>query len=61
MLRKISRSIGAVLPGIILDAAGIAGVGLVAYGAWMIYPPAGFITGGVLVLAGVLLSSGKTP
>jgi hypothetical protein len=35
----------------------LAGAGSVAYGAWAIYPPAGFIVGGALVLlAGVRLA-----
>lgn len=37
------------------DAAGIAGASLIAYGAWRIYAPAGFIVGGALLLAGSLL------
>lgn len=36
------------------DAAGIAGAGLIAYGAWLVYHPAGFIVGGVLLLAGAV-------
>jgi hypothetical protein len=55
MLKAITRA----LPGTMLDAAGIAGAGLIAYGAWLIYPPAGFITGGALILAGVLRLSTK--
>jgi hypothetical protein len=34
------------------DALLIAGVGLVSYGAWLVYEPAGFIVGGVILLAG---------
>ena len=30
---------------------GLTGVGLVSYGAWLAWPPAGFLTAGVLVLA----------
>ncbi|MGW0795183.1 hypothetical protein [Streptomyces sp. NPDC002692] len=30
---------------------GLAGLGLVAYGAWLAWPPAGFLAAGVLVLA----------
>jgi len=41
----------------IRDVAGLAGASSVAYGAWAIYEPAGFIVGGILVLAGVLLSA----
>lgn len=29
----------------------LAGLGLVSYGAWLAWPPAGFLTAGVLVLA----------
>lgn len=30
---------------------GLAGLALVSYGAWLAWPPAGFLTAGVLVLA----------
>lgn len=36
------------------DLAGLAGAGLAAYGAWLIYEPAGFITGGALLIAGAV-------
>jgi hypothetical protein len=36
------------------DAAGVLAVASISYGAWLIYPPAGFITGGLLILAGVI-------
>ena len=29
---------------------GIAGAGLIAYGAYLVYPPAAFIIGGIIVL-----------
>lgn len=45
------------LPDLIRDAAGLAAVGSISYGAWLIYEPAGFIVGGILVLAGVIVSS----
>lgn len=32
-----------------------AGIISVAYGAWLAYPPAGFITGGMLLLGALLL------
>lgn len=38
------------------DAAGVIGAASIAYGAWLIYEPAGFIAGGTLVLAGVVAS-----
>jgi hypothetical protein len=45
------------LPAILTDLAGLVGVGLAAYGAWLIYEPAGFIVGGALLIAGALLVS----
>jgi hypothetical protein len=33
----------------------LAGWFLISYGAYSIYPPAGFITGGVLLVAGTIL------
>ncbi|MFF3643385.1 hypothetical protein [Streptomyces sp. NPDC002564] len=30
---------------------GLAGLGLVAYGAWLAWPPAGFVAAGLLILA----------
>lgn len=32
------------------DGAGLTGCALVAYGAWAIFPPAGFIIGGLILL-----------
>ncbi len=49
------RTIAEAAPGIVRDLAGLCGVGLVSYGAWLIYPPAGFITGGILLIVGALL------
>lgn len=37
-------------PHVILDAAGFAGAGLIAYGSWLIFVPAGFLVGGALLL-----------
>jgi hypothetical protein len=33
----------------------LAGAGLIAFGAWEVYRPAGPIVGGVLLIAGVIL------
>jgi hypothetical protein len=39
------------------DVVGIVGVGLVTYGAWLIYQPAAFlVSGGLLIMAAILLS-----
>lgn len=52
-----ARLLAAKLPALVRDALGLAGVGLVSYGAWLISPPYGFITGGGLLLAGAILSA----
>jgi hypothetical protein len=39
------------MPHLIADAAGFAGAGSIAYGAWLIYVPAGYLVGGVLLMA----------
>jgi hypothetical protein len=37
------------------DIFGLGAVASISYGAWLIYQPAGFIVGGLFVLAGVAL------
>ena len=49
------RTIAGAAPGLVRDLAGLCGVGLVSYGAWTVYPPAGFITAGILLIVGALL------
>jgi hypothetical protein len=42
-----------ILPDLLL----LSGAGLLSYGSWLIYPPAGFVVGGILVLIqGVMMS-----
>jgi len=41
------------------DTLLMAGAGCVSYGAWLIYPPAGFIVGGLLLLVGGYLGASK--
>lgn len=48
------------VPSFLIDVAGLAGVGLISYGAWRIYEPAGFIVGGLLVLAGAIILGAKS-
>ena len=52
-----ARAFGRALPTIARDVAGLCAVGFISYGAWLVMPAAGFITGGVLVLAGVVAIS----
>lgn len=35
----------------------VAGAGLLSYGAWLVYQPAGFIVGGLLVLVSGVVTS----
>lgn len=49
------RAFGPILSEGIETIALLGGAGLVAFGAWQVYPPAGPITGGVLLIAGVIL------
>lgn len=37
------------------DIAAMAGVASIGYGAWLIYPPAAFITVGIIFLIGAIL------
>lgn len=66
MFKSMAKSIGAGLravgraaPDAVVDVAGLGGVGAIAYGAWMVYPPAGFIVGGTLVVAGAVVLGAK--
>ena len=51
-----AAALGRLLPDLIREVAGYGGVALLAYGAWMVYPPAGFIVAGALLLIGSLLA-----
>ena len=42
---------------IVREDAGLAGATLIAYGAWLAYAPAGYIVGGMLLMAGAVLSA----
>ncbi|SHF02100.1 hypothetical protein SAMN02745157_1456 [Kaistia soli DSM 19436] len=39
------------------DLVAIVGVGLIGFGAWLIFPPAGYIVVGSLLLAGAVLGA----
>ena len=54
LAQAISVILGAI-PGMLRDVVGLCGACLVSYGAWLIYPPAGFIVGGVLLIVGTLV------
>lgn len=58
-LRAVFASGASMVAGWAPDAMMLAGVASVSYGAWMVYEPAGFIVGGVLLLAGGWRSAGN--
>lgn len=35
----------------------VAGIALIAFGAWLVYPPAGFISGGVLMFVSAVIGA----
>ncbi|MGJ5149857.1 hypothetical protein [Bradyrhizobium sp. HKCCYLR1023] len=50
-LRSAARVVARRVPHLANDICGFAGAGAIAYGAWLIYVPAGFLVGGALLLA----------
>lgn len=42
---------------VIRDGMGLAGIGSIAYGAWLAWPPAGFMVGGGMLFAAAVLLS----
>ena len=44
-------------PKFLRDLAGLAAVAAISIGAWLAWPPAGFMVGGALVLVGVVLTA----
>lgn len=60
MFSRIGQGLTIVGRGLLVllrELAGIAGAASITYGAWLLHPAAGFIVGGTLVLAGVILLS----
>ena len=43
------------------EIAGVVGVGLASYGAWLAYHPAGFMVAGSLLIAGAALMARADP
>ncbi|HVL72228.1 MAG TPA: hypothetical protein VM434_10115 [Beijerinckiaceae bacterium] len=50
LLRNLVGGLRRRLPGWFRDAVGLAGAGSVSYGAHLLHPAAGYITGGVLAM-----------
>ena len=58
-MRRFFSAIGRAAPPLARDAIGLTGGGLIAYGAWLVYQPAGFIVAGAMMLIATLLLSQK--
>jgi uncharacterized membrane protein AbrB (regulator of aidB expression) len=50
-LRRALGATGRRAPHVMNDAIGFAGAAAIAYGAWLIYVPAGYLVGGILAVA----------
>jgi hypothetical protein len=50
----VAGAAGVLTAGLLRALPGLAGLGLVAYGAWLAWPPAGFLAAGALILADVV-------
>lgn len=45
----------------VVAVRGLVALALISYGAWLAYPPAGFVVAGALLLADRLLDERKEP
>lgn len=45
------------LPEAMVDLIGLAGAGLISYGSWCIFRPAGFIVAGAFMVFGAFLTA----
>jgi hypothetical protein len=51
MAEATKRGRGAVLRSVVVDGSTLIGGGLLSFGAWAAWPPAGWMVAGVLLLA----------
>jgi hypothetical protein len=58
-MRLLEETIAAGWGFVMRDLGGLAGAGLLAYGAWQTYPPAGYLVGGAILLAGAWIAGRK--
>ena len=54
-LRRLANRARVAAPDVAVDVTAVAGAGLVAYGAWLIYAPAGYLVAGLMMTAAAVL------
>lgn len=59
-VRSAASIAAGVVPALVRDAIGLAGAAAIAYGAWLIYIPVGYIVAGVLMIAFALLTAPRS-
>lgn len=59
---SIAKGLRGLAADVAIDAVALGGAGCIAYGAWLIYAPAGFIVGGgLLIIAAVAAARREKP
>jgi hypothetical protein len=51
VISRLTLALAAPAGWLVAALPGLIGLGLLSFGAWMVYPPAGLITAGTLLLA----------
>lgn len=54
------RGCGRFIPALVRELIGPAGAAAIAYGAWLVYAPAGWIAGGFILLTLAVVSELRT-
>lgn len=58
-LRLVAEAVAASWHFVLRDIGGLAGIGLLSFGAWQAYQPAGYIVAGALLLVGAWIAGSK--
>lgn len=56
-MRAAVATVLSAAPALARDIAAVTGVGLISYGAWLAYEPAGYVSLGVMLLAISIISA----
>jgi len=50
----------AAAPAVIRDLCALIGAGLISYGSWLVFAPAGYIVAGLMLLAATIFSARRS-